>query len=221
MENKGFTLVEVLAVFVIMGILSLITISAVQTLISNSKKEAMVEIANRYLTAFEQQLNNKEYLVEKIYNLEQEFTTDGEKFYGKKRPSEKMICTIPPIGYYTIAPISIITTENGDATSPWGFKFDNASSVIVINKQTADTSIGDEAIGELQYYIYIKDEDRNGILKYHSKSELNSDIVSINGELGKNKKDDSTNSYNRSTIGPFKLTIDNIRYGFYQECKGE
>ncbi|MBO5138242.1 MAG: type II secretion system protein [Bacilli bacterium] len=219
MKNKGFTLVEVLAVFVIMGILTLITIPAVQSMISNSKKEAMIEIANRYLTAFEQQLNNKEYLVETIYDKENEYIYEGEKIYGKKTPSEKMLCDIPPIGYYTIAPISIITVESGKSISPWGFNFNNNSSVIIINKKTSDTEIGDEAIGELTYYIYISDEENNGILKYHSKPELSSDIVSISGELAKNKEDNSTNSPNQSDTVSNKLTIDNIRYGFYQKCK--
>lgn len=52
MNNKGFTLVEILAVFVIMGLLSLITIPAVSSIIAKSKKESMVEISSRYLTAF-------------------------------------------------------------------------------------------------------------------------------------------------------------------------
>lgn len=132
-----------------------------------------------------------------------------------------MICQIPPVGYYTIAPISTITVEGDKPLSPWNLPFNNTSSVIVINKKTTDTDIGDEIVGELEYYIYIKDEENNGILKYHSKKEINSDIISVNGLLDNNKKDNSNNSTNISNKVPYKININNIKYNFYQECKGE
>ena len=50
-NNKGFTLVELLAVIVIMGILMMVAIPSVTRTIENSRKDSFVDIAKSYANA--------------------------------------------------------------------------------------------------------------------------------------------------------------------------
>ena len=50
-NNKGFTLVELLAVIVIMGILMMVAIPSVTRTIENSRKDTFVDIAKSYANA--------------------------------------------------------------------------------------------------------------------------------------------------------------------------
>ena len=50
-DSKGFTLVELLAVIVIMGILMMVAIPSVTRTIENSRKDTFVDIAKSYANA--------------------------------------------------------------------------------------------------------------------------------------------------------------------------
>ena len=50
-NSKGFTLVELLAVIVIMGILMMVAIPSVTRTIENSRKDTFVDIAKSYANA--------------------------------------------------------------------------------------------------------------------------------------------------------------------------
>ena len=50
-NKKGFTLVELLAVIVIMGILMMVAIPSISRVIENSRKDTFVDIAKSYANA--------------------------------------------------------------------------------------------------------------------------------------------------------------------------
>ena len=50
-SKKGFTLVELLAVIVIMGILMMVAIPSISRVIENSRKDTFVDIAKSYADA--------------------------------------------------------------------------------------------------------------------------------------------------------------------------
>ena len=100
-NRSGFTLVEILAVFVVIGVLSLITISNVSKMISDSRIKAMREIGIRYIDTFEQQLTNKEYMVKTMADVSQSYTlADGSGIYYRSNDvTERTISArvAPPI----------------------------------------------------------------------------------------------------------------------------
>ena len=49
MKNKGFTLIEILAVVIILGVIAMITIPSVSKYINDSRKEAYIATARKYL----------------------------------------------------------------------------------------------------------------------------------------------------------------------------
>ena len=67
-DRKGFTLVEILAVIIIVGIIMLIAIPAVTNYISDSRKSAFLSSINKYIdiaiddvTSLEYSVSNPEY----------------------------------------------------------------------------------------------------------------------------------------------------------------
>lgn len=62
MNKKGFTLVELLAVIVILGIALTIAIPAVSNYIDKSKKEGFVTVLREYVSAIQKGMASEEYL---------------------------------------------------------------------------------------------------------------------------------------------------------------
>ena len=61
LNKKGFTLIELLAVIVILGILMIIAVPAVSRYISDSRKQAYVDIAYNYVKAARMEVNSEKY----------------------------------------------------------------------------------------------------------------------------------------------------------------
>ena len=105
-NKKGFTLIELIAVIVIMGILMMIAIPAVSRTIENSRKEAFVNVAKNYLKAIKTNISTDD--VQCLVNGEWEY-----------------ISGVPDGVYYFM----IDSTKNGTqelmesgGKSPWGNK---------------------------------------------------------------------------------------------------
>lgn len=217
-NKKGFTLTELLAVITILGVLLLIAVPAVTSTIESSRKKAMLKLANTYLLSFEQQLANKEYFVDQMYIPTTQYydSQTKENYHKNETITENMFCEIPPVGFYTVIYLSDISTEGGNNKSPWEFNFLNDySSVVLINKKTVDTEVGDNIVGKLGYYFSGVDKAGNGIYGYKNKTELKTKVVKTRQELTK----DSFKVYNNKV--PYKIEIDGFKYQFYQKCKSK
>lgn len=62
-NNKGFTLIEILAVVIILGILMIIAIPSVSEYISNSRDSSFITSAEKFIDAAIADINAREYLV--------------------------------------------------------------------------------------------------------------------------------------------------------------
>ena len=60
-NKKGFTLIELLAVIIILGILMIIAIPSVTRYIIQSRKNALINTIDNYITAMSQEVNNLNY----------------------------------------------------------------------------------------------------------------------------------------------------------------
>lgn len=216
-NRNGFTLVEILAVFVVIGVLSLITISNVSKMISDSRIKAMREIGIRYIDTFEQQLTNKEYMAKTIADLSQSYTlADGSGiYYISNDVTERTICVIPPVGFYNFISIDDIQLDGEKNLSPWDAHYigENKSGVVVINKKTSATEVGDNVIGKLEYYFRVSDAYKNGIKELTKRSDMkNADVIVASRNAAVR-----FNFY----LNEARIMIDDTYYHKYQECISE
>ena len=65
MNKKGFTLIELIAVVIVLGILMIIAIPSVSTLVDNSRKKAYLDIAQTYVDAVRKNVSSRTYIIKK------------------------------------------------------------------------------------------------------------------------------------------------------------
>ncbi len=104
-NNKGFTLIEILSVVIIMGIIILIAVPSVSKYVNDSRISAYVTTAKEYIKEAQTKVASKEYeLFDKkatyyisIDNLKLE--NDGESPFGEWVEAYVVVTYIPPDGY--------------------------------------------------------------------------------------------------------------------------
>jgi prepilin-type N-terminal cleavage/methylation domain-containing protein len=119
-NEKGFTLVELLAVIVILGILMVIAIPAVSNYINDSRKNVYISTAKEYVKEAEKKILSKEY-----------------KFYDKDTTYYIHINNLPlendgrsPYGEWIDAYVAVAYNGNSEWVFSWtsldeqGFKID-------------------------------------------------------------------------------------------------
>lgn len=140
-NNKAFTLVELLAVIIIIGILSSIGTVAITSTISNSKKDAYIEQAKKYIDIARNNITMGNYGVKK-------HCIDNS---CSNTPSSSTKCSTPPKGKLTIIPLSIINSKNENKKSPYNGII-NSGYVFIYN--TGNNNL---------YYISLIDTKSNSI----------------------------------------------------------
>lgn len=105
-NKKGFTLIELLAVIAILGVLMIVGILAITKYITNSKKDAYVQLARDYIEQARNELTLGEYKVLKYFSN------------PNSMDIENKICQAPPKGQITIIPLSAIGNDK-DKKSPY------------------------------------------------------------------------------------------------------
>ncbi|MBO5138240.1 MAG: type II secretion system protein [Bacilli bacterium] len=166
-NNKGFTLIEILAVVVIIAVLALTAIPNVNRLIESSRKKNFISDAKTYINVFRNGIAAREYM-----------TVD------------ESICSIPKSGYYSAIQLNQLDLENGTAKSPWGYEY--SGYVVIINKETSTAPIGSNKVGIIEYYFIGHDTGQNGIFNLVKESDLSTkDVVNISALNEKNTKNET------------------------------
>ena len=102
-EKKGFTLVELLAVIVILGILALITTPLVLNTIDKTKKGATLVTASNYINSLEDEFVKKQILnVSNVEKGEYKVLEDGKYQIGEEIGSISMKGSLPKSGIFCV-----------------------------------------------------------------------------------------------------------------------
>lgn len=189
-NNKGFTLIEIISVIIILSVLLLIAVPVVSKTITNAKKDAFIQNAKDEIEIAKGKLLNGDFAVEKHYN-------------STEKPTK---CKTPPIGYYT----SISNNEiGGNNKSAFGFEFIE-SYVLAVN--VSDNGKGTGTKDKIIYYYGAIDKSKNGIT-YTQQDKLNKSKIKIGTSPEHNFIIKNNPRY---TIMYNGITMP---YNFYQTCK--
>lgn len=201
MKNRnGFTLVEIIATIVIIGVLSLVTVPAINRYITNSRKDSFVELGKNYINAYKTALISK--------NL-------------AAKDNDNLTCKLPNIGAYTMIRIENIELENGQLVSPFkrSLASNNAGSrgfVLAIN--VSDDNKGTGTKDKIVYFFAAVDAGKNGVDQFISEEELSRNNV----KRGTANTDRNTN-YKKGLLGQITLQSSGKytgNYSYYMECGG-
>ena len=144
-NNKGFTLVELLAVIVIMGILMMVAIPTISRVIENARKDTFVDSAKAYANT-----------VRNMWTAD-EFTCNGVKSSA-----------VPDGDYYVLINTNNYASEKlpklleSGGKSPWGNQDVNGYVRINISTKPAQDRDGDgvfevDPIRVAKYYVALSD----------------------------------------------------------------
>ena len=161
-NTKAFTLIELLAVIVILGVLMMAAIPAVTSAITRSRRNTFASNAKEIIASVRTAINSGEAI---------EAGTDG----SAKTPHEE--CQFPPRkGLLKVAidnsTLSLLL-ERGSNKSSFGRKYETAY-VYIYNKSEEDAQ-GDY----YDYFIYLVDNAKNGIDIPTHEDDINGSMIKI------------------------------------------
>ena len=174
MKNKGFTLVELLAVIVVLAIISIITIPMIGNVIEESKKKALEQSVNGLVEAA------RYYSIENDGTYEFLFDENkkGETINGKKLSYNGSIDAEGKLYLDKDGNISICVYNDKY------YAYKNYNSGIVIGDRSKDNcDIGYDVISN-KYIAFLESEGMNNNI--YSKDEVNNLIASVDSKVTTN-----------------------------------
>ena len=177
MKNKGFTLVELLAVIVILAVISIITIPMIGNVIEESKKKALEQSVNGLVEAA------RYYSIENDGTYEFLFDENkkGETINGKKLSYNGSINAEGKLYLDQDGNISICVYNDKY------YAYKNYNSGIVIGNRSEDNcDIGYDVISN-KYIAFLESEGMSSNI--YSKDEVNNLIDSVDSKVTTNKNE--------------------------------
>ena len=177
MKNKGFTLVELLAVIVVLAIISIITIPMIGNVIEESKKKALEQSVNGLVEAA------RYYSIENDGTYEFLFDENkkGETINGKKLSYNGSINAEGKLYLDQDGNISICVYNDKY------YAYKNYNSGIVIGNRSEDNcDIGYDVISN-KYIAFLESEGMSSNI--YSKDEVNNLIDSVDSKVTTNKNE--------------------------------
>ncbi len=148
-DKKGFTLIELIAVVVILSILAIIATPNIVNMIDSGKKEQYVADA-------------KDFIAKATYMYKQK---DQERYQGK-------------FSNNTIKLGDIEGINDSDLTDPYGYTYDKENSIIKFEEPSSpDTEVVQERIVKITLYSY--EEDKCYMIENIEKNKLSKSDVQL------------------------------------------
>lgn len=137
-NKQGFTLVELLAVIVVLAIVMGIAAVAITNVLENTRKSAFVSSANQYIVGARNLVN----------------TGEMDKLLGGS--SSTYVPTCATTGNTKSIPLSAIKTEKESVDSPYGNKYNTTASYVLVTANIG--TAGDTTSCTYSYAIYLTDD---------------------------------------------------------------
>lgn len=188
LNKKAFTLIELLAVIVILGILLMTAIPAVTKNIAKSRRNTYWQNAKSYIKASATPFLAGEYV----------------------KSTDSTICTPPAPGQAVVIALKDVEVEQGDISkSSFGSPYSTgkcAPMIVITNEGIAATGATEQK-DKLVWYFMGTDQDGNGIDKFTSEANLNLGAVKTGINI---TTCPATTSSNGTTVSYIK--INNVEY---------
>ena len=211
MNNKAFTLIELLSVIVILGVLMMSAIPAVTSAIARSRRNTFATNAKEIINSVRISLNSGEAITAQ-YNASG--STNAEKYTATAAKEE---CQFPVrqgmLKIYIPKEDLGMLLERGAKKSSFGRQYSDA--FVYIYNKSSDKAEGDY----YNYYIYILDNAKNGI----DQPTLEDDITGAIIKIGKGSTAEPTTlTVPKSTIDPStgKITVSDGEFDLINGVSG-
>ena len=167
-NNNGFSLIELLAAVVILGIITFVGVNGITKYIGTAKKDAYVSMMNKYISTAKSDINSGKYKV----RFQMGFYSDDIE--------NNLKCKLPPAKYssyynFTLIPLSIIDLNKNK--SPYK-KNINQGYVVILNNGSFDVTTGEEN-NKYVYAIVGYDAGNNGIYNFVKEADLSKDSIKV------------------------------------------
>lgn len=169
MNNKGFTLVELLAIVIILGVLTLLVIPSVSEYTENSRISVYATSAKQFMDSVKQEVNNQSegYRVKvgscinvKISDIELDNGSNLKSPYGDYKDEYSYVTTINVNGTY----LYLLTLVDSQG---YGWMYEEYSEVdksTLLRKVTLDAIVPVSDDGKCEVSLPYGDVDSNGRL---------------------------------------------------------